>query len=78
VGDPQVAAEKYAALIKTYPGPEAKLGYALLLGSMGDHAGSRALFEEIVADSKISGRHFNTLFKDWVKQAKAELARPLV
>ncbi|HJQ55685.1 MAG TPA: tetratricopeptide repeat protein [Vineibacter sp.] len=48
LGDVGQAAEEYEALIPTYPGPEAKVRYALMLDRLGDKARARTLFADVV------------------------------
>jgi len=73
LGETEKALEEYAALENYYPGPEPAYLYAMLLRQNGEPDKARALLESILTKSKISGRHYNSLHKQWVKLAKAEL-----
>jgi hypothetical protein len=48
LGEIGQATEEYEALVPTYPGPEAKARFALMLEANGQAARARALFAELV------------------------------
>lgn len=73
LNETDLALQEYEALDNYYPGPEATFRYAMLLKSKGEHSKSRELIGEIIHSSKISGKHYNSLYKEWVKKAKNEL-----
>jgi hypothetical protein len=68
------AMEEYAALAKYYPGPEPLCRLALLYKKTGDAEKARELFTRVMSESRIAGRHYNTLHKEWVSMAKKEVA----
>ncbi len=70
--DIELALKEYKVLDGYYRGPEAKFRYARLLQRIGDHEQARQLFGKIIEDSKISGRHYYDLHKQWIKWAKDE------
>lgn len=66
------ALEEYKILDSYYPGPEPTYHYAVLLKKQGKTDLARELLEKIIHRSKISGRHYNSLHKTWIKLAKNE------
>ena len=68
------AIEEYQALVGYYPGPEPSCRLATLFKAQGRDAEARALFEAVVARSKTAGKHYNTLYRDWVEQARREIS----
>ena len=72
LNDTKGALEEYEALEGYYPGPEATYRYAKLLKSVGEHEKANTFFEKIIHRSKISGRHYNSLHKEWIALAKKE------
>lgn len=69
----ELALKEYETLDSYYPGPEATYRYALLLKNRGDSSNSQQLFAKIIHSSNISGKHYNTLYKEWIKKAQAEI-----
>ena len=72
LGHVSQAKTEYEALAKYYPGPEPRCRLALILKSQGDVEGARELFRHVVNESEVSGRHYNTLHKEWVALARRE------
>src|SRR6185295_2701869 len=72
LGHAAQARTEYEALAKYYPGPEPRCRLALILKSQGDVDGARELFRHVVNESEVSGRHYNTLHKEWVALARRE------
>lgn len=72
LGDFDKARKEYEALCKYYPGPEPKCRLALILKASGDTEGARELFKGIASESKIAGKHYNRLHKEWVSLARRE------
>ena len=70
MGDDELAIEEYKVLDDYYPGPEATYRYAALLNRMGRKDDAYRLLDKIIAKSKIAGRHYNSLHKEWVRLAK--------
>jgi len=58
-----------------FTGPEATFRYAMLLKSKGEHSKVKELLEKIIHSAKISGKHHNSLYKEWIKKAKSEIDR---
>ena len=73
LNETNLALEEYKALDEYFPGPEATFRYAKLLKSKGEHSISNDLFKKIIHSSKISGKHYNSLYTEWVKKAKNEI-----
>jgi hypothetical protein len=73
LGATKEAIEEYEALGKYYPGPEPLCRLALLHKKNGDSNTARELFNRVMSESRIAGRHYNTLHKEWVSLAKKEL-----
>ena len=73
LNETELALKEYETLDIYFPGPEATYRYALLLKNKGEDSKSRELFEKIIHYSSISGKHYNSLYKEWVKKAKDEI-----
>jgi hypothetical protein len=73
LGEVDAAVHEYEALIGYYAGPEPACRLAAIYKSRGRDAEARALFERVVNESRIAGRHYNTLHKEWVDMAQREL-----
>lgn len=69
-----LAIEEYETLDVYFPGPEATYRYAMLLRIKGENSKSKDLLEKIIHMSKISGSHHNSLYSEWIKKAKTEIA----
>lgn len=67
------AEEEYQALCGYYPGPEPFVRLGLLYKADGRAAEARELFERVANESRVAGKHYNTLHKDWVAIARREL-----
>jgi hypothetical protein len=67
------AIHEYEALAEYFPGPEARCRLATLLKQKGEHERARALFQEVVRESEIAGRHYSSLHKEWVTLARREV-----
>jgi hypothetical protein len=74
LGAKQEAIDEYEALAKYYPGPEPICRLALLYKKNGEMDTARELFNRVLSESKIAGRHYNTLHKEWIALAKKEAA----
>ncbi len=66
------ALNEYKTLDSYYKGPEARCRYATLLKHQGDTKTASELFAKVVHEASYSGKHYNTLYKQWIKMAKAE------
>ncbi len=67
------AIREYESLVSYYPGPEPACRYAMILKDRGDPERARALLEGVVKSAGRSGKHYNTLHKDWVTLARREI-----
>jgi hypothetical protein len=67
------AIHEYEALAEYFPGPEARCRLATLLKQKGEHERARVLFQEVVRESEIAGRHYSSLHKEWVTLARREV-----
>ncbi|MDH5178654.1 MAG: hypothetical protein OEZ39_19925 [Gammaproteobacteria bacterium] len=73
LGEIDKALEEYVVLDRYYPGPEPTYRYAALLKQQGRVAEAKQLLEKILTAAKTSGRHYNSLHKEWINKAKAIL-----
>lgn len=73
LGDMAAAVHEYEALCGYYSGPEPACRLAAIYKAQGRTEEARALFQKVVAQSRLSGRHYNSLYKEWVEMAKREL-----
>lgn len=72
LGEIELALKEYEVLDGYYPGPEATYRYAMLLKRNGWYDKSRAMLEKILHMATVSGRHYNSLHKEWVSLARSE------
>ncbi len=72
LNEQKAALHEYEALEGYYPGPEATYRYGKLLKSVGENDKANEMFEKIIHRSKISGRHYNSLHKEWIALAQKE------
>ena len=75
LGERDAALHEYEVLRGYYPGPEAGYRYGCLCQQLGRQDQADAIFSEIVQRAKTSGSHYNSLHREWIKQAKARLNR---
>lgn len=73
LGETQEALHEYEALDKYFPGPEATYRYAKLLQAIEQQDKARAQFEKILVQAEQAGKHYNNIYGQWIKLAKAEL-----
>ncbi len=73
LGDTAQASEEYEALIPTYPGPEAKARYALMLERSGDAKRARVLFAEIERAHDGWRKSLVPEDREWFELAKRKL-----
>ena len=66
------AIKEYESLVSYYPGPEPACRYAMILKDRADPERARALLEGVVKTAGRSGKHYNTIQKDWVTLARRE------
>jgi hypothetical protein len=72
LGNTAAAIHEYEALSRYYSGPEPVCRLALVLKSTGDTQRATELFQRVVEESRIAGRHYNSLNKEWVALARRE------
>ncbi len=72
LGRVEDAMHEYESLVGYYAGPEPSCRLGALLKAQGRQAEALALFEAVIARSKIAGKHYNTIYKDWIAQARRE------
>lgn len=72
LGRTDQALHEYEALVGYYTGPEPSCRLATLLKAQGRVDEARALFESVLTRSKTAGKHYNTLYREWVAMAKRE------
>ena len=63
----------YAALVKHYPGEEARMDYAGLLAETGDAAGAQAIYADIVRRAPYAPPHYQDAQKEWIDAAQRAL-----
>ncbi len=74
LGRSDAAIHEYDALRRYYSGPEPTCRLALLLQKRGDHDQARELFQGIVDESQVAGKHYNSVHREWVAMARRETA----
>jgi hypothetical protein len=72
LGELTAAIEEYEALVGYYAGPEPACRLAGIYKSQGRTAEAQALFQKVIVQSRIAGRHYNSIHKEWVDMAKRE------
>lgn len=66
------ALEEYAALVKYYPGAEARVRQALLVKKLGRLDEARALFDAVLEDGRLAPKHFQRAQREWLDLAGRE------
>jgi hypothetical protein len=74
LGEVQQAIEEYEALIPTFPGPEAKVRFALMLHRIGDTRRAKALFAEVVQAHEDRRGKMLPDDRQWFDEAQRQLA----
>ncbi len=74
LGEIEAAIHEYEVLVSYYSGPEPACRLGLILKSQGKMERAKELFQRIINHSKIAGRHYNSMHKEWVTLAKREAA----
>jgi hypothetical protein len=72
LGRDDEAVKDYEALVTHAPGEEVRCRYALLLQRHGDKNAAKALFDEILARSRRSPRHYRRREQEWIDIARRE------
>jgi hypothetical protein len=73
LGGIDAAIHEYEALVDYYSGPEPSCRLAALYQSRGRTEEARALFTKVLNQSKVAGRHYNTIHREWVEMARRGL-----
>jgi hypothetical protein len=68
------ARHEYGAVADYYPGAEARTRYGLLLKRMGDEAGARRAFKEVLDGAELAPRHVRRNNAQWIEAARRETA----
>ncbi|WP_020408697.1 tetratricopeptide repeat protein [Hahella ganghwensis] len=71
-GDIEAALHEFSVLDTYFPGPEASYRYALLLRKSGETAKAQELLVKIITQANRASRHYNDLYKTWIKLARSE------
>ena len=71
-GNTDAAVHEYEVLSTYYAGPEPRCRLAMILKSRGKTQEAKALFQKVVNESKVAGKHYNTIHKEWVSLAQRE------
>jgi len=66
------AIKEYEALVAYFPGPEPACRLAMILRERGESGRAEELLQSVLQKAKISGRHYNDLYKEWVALARRE------
>ena len=74
MGEIEAANQAYEALCSTYPGPEAKYRYAIMLKRHGELERAMDLLQDILTTARRSPRHYSKLHRKWIAQAKREMS----
>lgn len=72
LGDIGAAVYEYEALLDYYAGPEPACRLAGIYKIQGRGDDARALFRKVLDQSRIAGRHYNELHREWVEMARRE------
>jgi hypothetical protein len=75
LGEHGQAVEEYEALIPTYPGPEAKVRFALMLERLGKTTRAQELFAEVVQAHEDRRGQLLPDDRDWFDEARRRLVR---
>jgi hypothetical protein len=74
LGEIGAAVHEYEALCGYYPGPEPACRLAAIYKMQGRSADAQALFQKVLRESRIAGRHYNDIHRQWVDIAQREAA----
>lgn len=74
-GDTDAAMQEYETLSISYPGPEAKIRYAVLLEDVGQKERALSIYEDVLNAADLAPRHFRVAQKKWLGEAKEGLRR---
>lgn len=72
-GDTAAALSEYDALVRYYPGEEARVRHALLLKKNGQTERAQALFEEALTRARRAPKHYQRMQKQWIDTARRNL-----
>ena len=67
------ALDEYETLHGYFTGPEASFYFAKFLKNQNQNEKSKAVFQQIVDAARHSGKHYNTLHKEYISGSKKEL-----
>jgi hypothetical protein len=65
---------EYQAVSTYYPGSEAMARYGVLLKRMGDAAGARRAFKDVLDGAELAPRHVRRFNQEWIDLARREMA----
>lgn len=74
-GDTDAAIQEYETLSISYPGPEAKVRFAVLLEDVGQKERALSIYEDVLNAADLAPRHFRVAQKKWLGEAKEGLRR---
>lgn len=72
LGEMETAKAKYAQVVKTFSGEEARCRYALLLKQLGQTEAADKLFAEILKNARLSPKYYRRTQKTWIDIARKE------
>lgn len=73
LGKMKEAGKKYAELVKSFPGEEARYRYGIFLEKTGKPEQAKDIFHEIVTRAKHAPRYYRKTQKKWIQSAKRHL-----
>lgn len=73
-GSTETALEEYAALVRYYPGAEARVRHALLYKKLGRTERARELLADVLQDARLAPKHFRKSQREWIALAERESA----
>lgn len=73
-GELEKARAEYAAVSRYYPGAEAMARHGALLQRLGDEAGARRAFKEVLDGAELAPRHVRRFNRAWIELARRETA----
>jgi hypothetical protein len=72
LGDSDEAIREYESLVGYYAGPEPACRLGAILKARGRTDEAHALFQKVINESRIAGRHYNSIHREWVEMARRE------
>jgi hypothetical protein len=74
-GTTERAIEEYEAVVRYYPGAEARVRQALFYKKLGQTARAAELFAAVLKDARLAPKHFRRSQREWIELAERERPR---